>query len=117
MFKRLSLMLIVTFFGVMGLFLGGSFLLQHHASNETLTKFLQLHLLGFIFWRYCLIGLLLIFWPQLINAIGTRKRWDKDTLVYLMKSRWYLLGFIVLFELLIAHNLLAAFIKWIYQVL
>lgn len=117
MFKHLSLTIILTFLGTIGLFLSGSFLLQHHNANKTLATFLQANDLSFMCWRYALMGLSLIFWSKIIRIIGRWKHWDEEIVSFLIKSRWYLFGFFVLFELLIAHHLLTVLVRWFYQII
>lgn len=115
MFKRLTLTAILTLLGTIGLFLVGSFLLQHDNGNKTLAFYLQAHYWDLMYWRYLWIGILFIFWSKLITTVAYYKNWEEEKINFFIRCRWYLFGGIVLFEFFIANHVLAMFIQWIYQ--
>ena len=82
----------------------GHFILGHTSTlflSQTLIKYHW----AFTIWRYLIYVLALIFWPYIVELIGTRKNWQPQTIIYLSNQRVKLFWLFVIIEVFFVYNL------------
>ena len=60
--------------------------------------------------RLLLIGLLALFWPQLVRFAGRARNADERTRAHWLALRWRVTGWLLVIELVLGHNLLGRFL-------
>lgn len=101
---------------LIGLLLG-LLLIYYHDSAVGLQHFLQIHVWQFVAWRYLVFFLVIYFWRSIICWLGRLRKWHPRVMVKLIRLRWQVLAFFVLFELLFVYNLFGKSIGFIVGIL
>ena len=96
LFVTALLLLVGTFVGLTAI--------HHVASAERVHAFLESNWWAFAIWRYVLLGVLIWRWPNLCQWYGKRKSLSKEAVRGLIGLRWWVLGFIVLFEIVVVYG-------------
>ena len=90
----------------------GHFILGHTSTlplSHTLIKYHRV----FTIWRYLIYVLALIFWPHIIEFIGTRKNWQPQTIIHLSNQRTKLFWLFVIIEVFFVYNLVGRVLVWL----
>lgn len=87
---------ITTAIGLTALHLSGSAAHIH--------AFLQNKWWVFAIWRYSLLAVLLWQWPRICRWFGKKKQLSDEAIQGLIKRRWLVLVFIVLFEIVVVYG-------------
>ena len=105
MLKRLSIITIIILFAVIFSIFLGVLLIHYSGTAAPIHGFLESHTIQFAIWRYMAFFLVIYFWPQIIKGLGKLRKWHPRVIVKLIRFRWKMVGFFVLFELLFVYNL------------
>ncbi len=90
----------------------GLFLVNHAPAINLFSAFLQQYSSTFCIWRYTILALLILFWPIFIRALGKWQQWPFSTIHLLIRLRWRMAVFLLVFELLITANTLPNLINY-----
>ena len=104
MFKRAIWMTLLTLIVLIAATFLGLLLLKHAGGSMHLHVFLQHYWWAFAIWRYTILAVLLWKWPKLCQWYGRRKGLDVQVTNRIAKGRWWLLAFIVVFEIVVVYG-------------
>jgi uncharacterized membrane protein (DUF373 family) len=98
-----AMLIVATLFGVFQSKLSHHVISLSHIVSQNTQIFTCIRL-GFI-------GALTLVWPFIIRLISRKKKWSKEKTNYWLGKRFYVAGWLIVFELLICENILMSLIK------
>lgn len=75
------------------------------------SNILSQHRLLFTLFRWLLIVLLFLYWPSLVRLIAKNQYWHPDKVMFWLAQRFRVIGWLIVFELLVCENLLLMLLK------
>lgn len=108
---RFGILLFTIFAGLSFLLVVSHFLFSvgYVEDGKSILHIVNIHQGLFRIWRYVVYGLIILFWPNLIKAIGKKRHWQKEVIEYLSHQRIKLFVLFLIIELLFFYNLLGRF--------
>jgi hypothetical protein len=113
--KLLKILLFFTVI-VIGLFsmsLIGFLLLDHAHKIQSLSDFMQKNKICFMLWRFCLMGVIIYFYPHMLRYLYANREDINQEKLKKYSRRRYVIIVLVLIEILIVQNGLAWFINFL----
>ena len=80
---------------------------QAHSINTILTQYSHF----FTLFRWSLIVLLIVFWPIFIRHYSKKHDWTVEKTQFWLSQRFRIVGWLIIFELLVCENLLITVLK------
>lgn len=101
--KALLFAFLVILLGLLATMLG-LWVLPHTTDAHRIHDFLQHYRWAFALWRYSMLALAIWQWPALCRFYGKRQSLSDEAISHLIKRRWWFLGFVVIFEVVVVYG-------------
>lgn len=70
----------------------------------SMSQFIEGQKWPFTVFRVCLLAMVFWQWVPLMNALARRNEWDDEVRLRIIDARWKVLGWFVLFEVIVIQN-------------